>query len=91
MPKYLDMPEGNGICAAYANFKEQIDRDRAVAVVRVVDKEGDFACFITSGDPIAKITEENAMAYVVALVYHTRLTAEADGNHPVVGRTSELV
>lgn len=90
MPKYLDMPEGNGVCAAYANFKDQIDRGRAVAVVRVVDKEGDFACFITSGDPVTEITEANALAYTVALVMQTRLNAEADGNHPVAGYAAEL-
>jgi hypothetical protein len=54
MPKYLDMPEGNGESGAYQEFVAQIARGRAVAVVRVLDKSGGYSCYINSGDPTTK-------------------------------------
>jgi hypothetical protein len=90
MPKYLDMPEGNGESGAYQEFVAQIARGRAVAVVRVLDKSGGYSCYINSGDPTTKLTEANRLQHAIALTIYTRRRAESEGNHPDTGYTTEL-
>lgn len=91
MPKYLDMPEGNGESGAYREFAAQIARGRSVAVVRVLDASGGYSCFINSGEPLAELTEANSIMHALLLTYNTRMKAEAAGNHPVAGFTAELI
>lgn len=91
MPKYLDMPEGNGISNAYRAYVGQIERGRTVSVIRVLDEQGDYSCFVSSGELLVDLTEREALRHAVDLTHHARRRAESSGAHPVEGYTHELV
>ena len=90
MPKYLDMPEGNGVSPAYREFVEQIARGRIVSIIRIHNKDGEVACFYNSGEPTIELSAEDSLKLAVALTAQARDKVEAAGGHPAQGYTTEL-
>lgn len=88
--KYLDMPEGNGVCSIYDQFVGQIDRKRSVAIINVIDPHGDMACYIYSGDYNDELSAENTIEHCVDMVQRARARAERDGLHPLEINTLDL-
>lgn len=90
MPKYLDMPEGNGRCSIYDSFEREIDKGNAVAIIRVLDTQGDYAWFISAGEPIETLTADNSIQHAFAMVLRARIKAESLGHHPLEVHPSDV-
>lgn len=84
MPKYLDMPEGNGSCDAYDTFLSHIDRGRMVSVVRVLHSNGQDGFFIRSGELVDALPSDEGILEAAIFTYKTGDYAESKGHHPII-------
>lgn len=91
--KFLDMPEGNGSSSIYEQFMQQVERDRSVAAIVVLDENAKgYKMWMYSGTRKTEIlTQEEAIKHSLRLVSRARRGAERRGYHPIDLHTSSLV